>query len=64
MADGDGDGYGNNQSEGANLIDAFPKMPLSGMILMEMDMETIATVQKEINSPMTHFDGKILTTTE
>ena len=39
-------------------------MPLSGMILTEMDMETIDMVQKVTNSPMTLFDGKILTTTE
>ena len=47
--DGDGDGYGNNQSEEPNLTIYSLMMPLSGMILTEMDMETISTVQKEIN---------------
>ena len=58
--DNDGDGYGDNQSIGANLVDAFPVDGTQWNDSDGVDMEITAMVHKGISFPMTLYDGKTL----
>ena len=59
FSDRDGDGWGDNQSEGAELVDLFPSDGTQWNDTTVMDMVTTSMEPREIGSLTIQIDGQI-----